>query len=341
MRVALLALLFVAELMICRVSGQLPSGSEKRSGTDAYSASVEKIATMIEETYFDSEVSAALGSSIRKRLESGSYSAIESESNFAKLITEDLQRESKDKHFFVGVRVALPEKGPSSDKPTSEKPADNRLIDVRRKNAGVQRLEVLPGNIGFINLTGFYRQEETKPVLNSVVGFLENVEGLIIDCRENGGGSPEGVVEWMSALCDEEPTEIFYVRNRSGATKRYSMDRNRYPNTSIARVPKWVLVSASTFSAGEGIAFLLKERGAATIVGEITAGAANPGRVYEVNDRFEIQIPNGQLRSTRTQCNWEGVGVVPELRCSSQEAVDVAFEDAMRQIKPSLQKPGE
>jgi C-terminal processing protease CtpA/Prc len=104
--------------------------------------------------------------------------------------------------------------------------------------------------------------------------------------------------------------------------------------------PAYVLTSARTFSAGEGLAFLLQERRRVEVIGEVTAGAANPGRPYPVNSRFDVTVPNGRVRSAVGGGNWEGAGVKPDVASAERDALRVAHERALRQL---LQKaaPGE
>ena len=78
----------------------------------------------------------------------------------------------------------------------------------------------------------------------------------------------------------------------------------------------FVLTAKTTFSAGEGFAFLLQERARAVVIGERTAGAANPGRSYPVNERFEVTVPNGRVRGAVSGGNWEGSGVTPDVLSS-------------------------
>ena len=94
----------------------------------------------------------------------------------------------------------------------------------------------------------------------------------------------------------------------------------------------YVLTAAGTFSAGEGLAFLLQERHRAEVVGETTAGAANPGQLYPVNDRFSVTVPNGRLKSTIGGGNWEGVGVTPDVKTPAAEALPVAYSRALRTL---------
>jgi C-terminal processing protease CtpA/Prc len=93
-----------------------------------------------------------------------------------------------------------------------------------------------------------------------------------------------------------------------------------------------VLTAGRTFSAGEGLAFILQERNRAEVVGETTAGAANPGRPYRLNSHFEVTVPNGRVRSAVRGGNWEGVGVQPDVAVSASDALRVAHARALRQL---------
>jgi C-terminal processing protease CtpA/Prc len=99
-----------------------------------------------------------------------------------------------------------------------------------------------------------------------------------------------------------------------------------------ARRPLYVLTAARTFSAGEGAAYLLQERRRAEIVGEQTAGAANPGRPYPVNNRFEVTVPNGRVRSAVNGSNWEGRGVMPDIAVPESDALRTAHLRALRRL---------
>jgi C-terminal processing protease CtpA/Prc len=94
----------------------------------------------------------------------------------------------------------------------------------------------------------------------------------------------------------------------------------------------YVLTSARTFSAGEGFAFLLQERARAEVIGERTAGAANPGRPYRVNPWFEVTVPNGQVRSAVSGGNWEGRGVKPDLEVAAPDALVAAHSRALKRL---------
>ncbi len=161
---------------------------------------------------------------------------------------------------------------------------------------------------------------------------LRGADALIIDLRENGGGSPDTVVLLASYLFDEPNLELFEIVPRShGEPRKYrTMDVPAVHRNG--KRPVYVLTSHQTFSGGEGLAYLLQERGRAKVIGETTAGAANPGRPYPVHESIEVTVPNGQIRTAVTRKNWEGHGVVPDLPLAVAEAPRMAQRLALKKL---------
>ncbi|MEM7731018.1 MAG: hypothetical protein AAF311_17480 [Pseudomonadota bacterium] len=60
-------------------------------------------------------------------------------------------------------------------------------------------------------------------------------------------------------------------------------------------------------------------------MGETTRGGANPGRVFPIDDRFEIIIPIGRAINPVTGTNWEGTGVLPHVEAPSDDALERAL----------------
>src|SRR6185295_17800434 len=88
--------------------------------------------------------------------------------------------------------------------------------------------------------------------------------------------------------------------------------------------PVFVLTSARTFSAAEEFTYNLQARTRATIVGETTGGGAHPGGVASLARGFSAFIPSGRAINPITHTNWEGTGVVPDVRVPADQALDTA-----------------
>jgi retinol-binding protein 3 len=283
---------------------------------------VESVSAVIAREYFDPTVAQRITATLHTRLADGAYADARDAGTLAATLTADLLAESHDKHLAVGVV-------PTGRTDTARPPAESRQEAVRRTNGGVQRVEILPGNVGYLNLTAFWRIGEAREAISTAMRLLAHADALIIDMRENGGGSPDTVALVISYLLDGTPTPLFDIAPRYGKPARYATAKVAAAN---GRRPVYVLTAASSFSAAEGFPFLLQERRRAEVVGEVTAGAANPGRPYPVNALFEVVVPNGRLSSVTTGRNWEGIGVTPDVAAPAADALRVAHERALRRL---------
>ena len=285
---------------------------------------VESVAAVVNREYFDAGVGARVAASLRQWLSEGRYASAETLVSLAGMLTRDLLSATHDKHLVVAVVAeASPEPAPGQASATS------RELGARRANFGIQRVEILAGNVGYLNVTSFYRPEEARDAIAAAMRTLQHADALILDLRSNSGGSPDTAVLLASYFFDAADLPLFEIVPRSGTAGRgYATVSPALPERNEKR-PVFVLTSGRSFSAGEGLAFILQERRRAEVVGERTAGAANPGRPYPVSQRFEVTVPNGRVRTAVTGLNWEGAGVVPDVVATGSDALRVAHVRAL------------
>jgi hypothetical protein len=69
--------------------------------------------------------------------------------------------------------------------------------------------------------------------------------------------------------------------------------------------------------------------GRATVIGERTAGAANPGGQVTTESGFQVFVPDGRPINPQTGTNWEGTGVVPDIEIAAEDALRLAHEKAL------------
>jgi len=140
---------------------------------------------------------------------------------------------------------------------------------------------------------------------------IVDAEALIIDLRENNGGSPETVAFVASYLFDRRILINQIYRRSTDETTYYFAE----PDTLDLRFgedkPVYVLTSDQTFSAGEELAYDLQSAHRAKTIGQATAGGAHPVRPFVVDDHLLIIIPAFKAINPYTHKNWEGTGVIP------------------------------
>ncbi|MCE5293306.1 MAG: S41 family peptidase [Chlamydiales bacterium] len=160
---------------------------------------------------------------------------------------------------------------------------------------------------------------------------IEHVKGakaIIIDMRDNSGGDPFAVQLLCSLFMKEEiPLNRIEWRTTEGPKSEdfHTLTYDELPsNERLLDTHLYILDGPWTFSAGEEFANNMKVNGRATIVGEPTGGGANPCRMHDVNDLFEMQIPTGRAVNPKQEGNWEGVGIIPDHFVPAEKALDEA-----------------
>ena len=321
-----LRLLMAALLAFPAAAGSIPP--ERSLDAERVRRIVEAVAATVEREYVDPEVAARAGVSLRTSLAAGRYATSLAANDLAALLTRDLQAVSRDKHLAV----LVPSDGSAPTPPAKAEPDRARATTGRRANFGIRRVAILAGNVGYLDVRSFFRASESREAIGAAMRFLRNADALVVDLRENGGGAPDGVALLSSAFFDTPGLELFDIVSRTGAVVQAYRTESPLFADADGRRPVFVLTSRRTFSAGEGFAFLLQERGRARVVGEETAGAANPGRPYPVEDGFSVVVPNGRVRTAQTGRNWEGTGVVPDVATPATGALRVAHRHARRAL---------
>jgi hypothetical protein len=304
---------------------QAPGPAQRAIDTEFIYTTVNTLAGVINNEYFDTEITPRVFAELKQARAAGHFASAKSLQDFANLLNNILFEVTRDKHLNVQVVR------PPSQPPPDGGPAPNRRDQPT--TAGFKRVEILPEKIGVLEVTMFLRPSEHREALAEAMKTLEPAAALIIDMRANGGGSPGTVAILLSYLFEQPDLPLFDIIPRQGERDTYKTEPASAKIARNGSRPIWVLTSSRSFSGGEGFAYLMQERKRAVIVGEKTAGAANPGRPYPVNEHFEVTVPNGRLSSAITHSNWEGAGVTPDILVPADQAMDVAIERAKAALK--------
>jgi hypothetical protein len=75
------------------------------------------------------------------------------------------------------------------------------------------------------------------------------------------------------------------------------------------------------------------------IVGDNTAGGANPAGPWPINGYLSITIPFGHIKTAVKGTNWEGTGVIPDTAVPADKALVVAYVDALQRLIDSTTDP--
>ncbi len=288
---------------------------------------IDSVSSILESNYVFPEVADKMNVFIGKQFKTKAYRDIDDPQEFAQQLTEDLRSISNDLHLrvrFDPENIAR-RRNASLSAEDSIAFAKRTLQRNKARNYGFKEVRILDGNIGYLNLSGFaYVDEGAGAVAEAAMNFLSNADALIIDLRENGGGSPSMIQLITSYLYGPNRVHLnnFYNRPRNEHTQTWTLPY--VPGVRRPDVDVYVLTSGGTFSAAEEFSYNLRNLERATLVGEVTGGGAHPGGTRVATDRFTIWVPDGRAINPITNTNWEGVGVEPHIKTSSAEALAVA-----------------
>jgi hypothetical protein len=301
---------------------QAPAQPERPDVTIGAPDRAKALATLsaeIEARYPDPEAGARTAQAIRRRAAAGAYDRTTSARAFAQALTADLRDASKDQHFLVDYFVVPRPFPPAAQAGVPDQAA--RETDATLRNHGVERVERLAGNIGYLRVSRFYAPESTGDVLAAAMRLVGGCDALIIDLRDNGGGFA-GTANLLASYLTPASAQLSELRSRDDVKQFWTAAW--VPGGRYGR-PVYVLTSARTFSAAEGFAYDLQAMKRVTVVGETTRGGANPSDGVLLSERFGAVIPSARARNPITGGNWDGTGVKPDVAVPAAEALDAAW----------------
>jgi len=298
-------------------------------------AIIGEVISSLEEVYVFPDVASEMAAHLRERLADGSYDELDLLPAFCDALTEDLRSISHDKHLGVRWAPEEPTENPQDDGARQVRFAER----LRRDNYCFRELRELEGNVGYLQLDCFAPAELGGATAVAAMGFLASSDALIIDLRQNGGGSPS-MIQLLSSYFFAEPTHLnsFYIR-RTDETQQF-WTQAHVEGERMTDVPIWVLTSGRTFSAAEEFTYNLKNLERATIVGETTGGGAHPVDGHRLdNYPVLVAVPFGRAVNPVTGTNWEGTGVAPDLERPADQALDVAHAEAVAVLAGAAEDP--
>jgi retinol-binding protein 3 len=298
---------------------------------------VEAVIAQMNRHYVFPTVAKQVEVGLKRKLSAKAFDGVADGDALAAALTDELVKITGDKHIVVG--YSADPRAPGGDAgPGGEEKAAMRELE-RQHNFGVERVERLPFNIGYIELQGFANLADAGDTLSAAMALVAHTEALIVDLRQNHGGEPSTVAFALSYLFDER-THLNDLHWREGGRIEQFWTHDWVPGKRFGQTkPVYVLISGDTFSGGEEFAYDLQNLKRATLVGEVTGGGANPGDLRPLTPHFEMFVPSGRAVNPVSQTNWEGRGVQPDIAVARTQALEVAQSRLLQRMLESEKDP--
>jgi C-terminal processing protease CtpA/Prc len=287
---------------------------------------VDEVLAHIKAEYVHPERYAAIEENVRRHQQEGEYAAAPAEEDFVRLLTRHLQEISRDKHMSLKYQPNVRALRPVAFASTPAKRAQER-----RENYGLRKVEILPGNVGYIDIVHFHDDaRQAMDAFGAAMGFVANTDALIIDLRGNRGGGE--AMQLLASYFFEKQFTVMELRYRGNHTIR-ARTFARIPGKRYLGKPVYLLTSGRSFSAGEAFAYAMKSLKRATLVGATTRGGGNPNMMLPLRSDYLLSIPIGESVSPVDGGSWEGVGVQPHVAVEEQAALGVAHRQALETLR--------
>lgn len=292
-------------------------------------AALDAIKTEFRERYVFPEMRPKIIERLEREQKSGRYD-VDDPFLFSDRITEDLRDVAHDKHLSLRVNpaayaaaLAAPASGAGED-------AFMRKQAIRNHH-GLVEMKRLPGNIRYLKINGFeWVNDETGAAYDDAVRFLKDGDAIIIDLRDNGGGSHAAVRYLVSHFMDGDTLEMTFLEGSQPPVQSRTLEY--LPAGRLKGKPLYVLINNFTASAGEAFAYDVQQFKLGELIGVKTVGAANNNKLLPVAPDFILSVSYGRPEHPVSHGNWEGIGVAPDVETSSSQALDVAQMRALDRL---------
>ena len=150
------------------------------------------------------------------------------------------------------------------------------------------RSDLLPGNIGYVRLTGF--SDNTVSELETAAAALadeagEPLNGIVLDLRNNPGGVLDAAIGVADVFLDEG----LIVRG-SGRIRQARFEEHAAPGDSLETVPLAVLINRGSASGSEIVAGALKDHDRAELIGQRSYGKGSVQSVVPLGPGSALKL---------------------------------------------------
>ena len=171
--------------------------------------------------------------------------------------------------------------------------------------------KMLEDGIGYLQIVLFHGNvlKQFKEGVKSLES--QGAKGIVMDVRDNGGGSLYDVTEMLDYLLPEET--IVYTLDKNGKKEEWKSD------ASCDNIPIVVLVNGNSASASEIFAGALQDYARAPIIGETTFGKGIVQTLFSIpNSKAGLRITTATYYTPSGRCI-HGIGITPDFQVTGSD----------------------
>jgi hypothetical protein len=309
------------------LNGQDSQQSVRTLGHSARGEIIDSVMTGFAKHYVYPEIAAQMSSQIQEKYRDQQYDEMDDLGMFTRQLTRDLRKISEDRHIWISV-MSSSDFAPAIGDTLTQDEIASRLTG----HCSFKKVEWLPGNVGYLRFDRFEDPVYAGPTAVAAINFLANCDAVIIDLRENGGGE-EKMVRLLSSYFYKEPLLLNSLYFTETDSLEQSWSYAYVPGRKLVNADLYVLTSEGTASGAEAFSYSLQNYARATIVGETTAGAAHWSEYWDFpNLHVRAKIPIARPIHPVTKGSWEGSGVTPNISVPAEQALDKAYQKALKTL---------
>jgi hypothetical protein len=304
---------------------------------------IDSLGQVLYKNYIFPDTARKWSAYLQAQYKAGAYAGIKDPNDLAERLQHDLQKTHHDGHLRLIYAPGFAQQlADTSNMAERQRVGDSlQLINTRRQNFAFTKVEILPGNIGYVKFNGFVGfLDEARPTSTGAFRFVANTTAVIIDLRDNGGGSP-AMVSQIESYFFRTKTHLNDIINRKKDTIVFWTDPAK-SDSVILQQSVYILTARHTFSGAEDFSYGMQSVHRAIIVGDTTGGGAHPIGPFPVAFGFVVNIPVARSLNPYTHTDWEGTGVIPDIPVASADALEAAvkaiFTNKMQQASSEEEK---
>ncbi|MGF1555704.1 S41 family peptidase [Paucihalobacter sp.] len=213
------------------------------------------------------------------------------------------------------------------------------IFKLKKQNGSIQEVELTKGqlkneentvtgfvlqqdtNIGYISIPGFYTDLESPNGLglaNDIAKELyklskENIDGLVLDLRFNGGGSMKEAADLSGMFINRGPLSILKYSNGETFTLK---DLNR---GSLFQKPIAIIINNYSASASEFFAAAMQDYNRAVIIGSPSHGKSSAQVILPLDAQNNLGYVKLTIEAFYrvTGKSHQSIGVIPDINLPS------------------------